>query len=543
MPEGSTRHAIRLGRRSLLVKGGLAGAAGIVAACAAPSAPAAPAAQPAPAAAPRRGGTVVNALQAEITNLDPGVSGDQPSLAAFSLVYEGLVGLTPDLATKPDLATSWESKDRTWTFKLRPGVKFHDGTPFNAAAVKANFDRYYGPDKPLRANQVTPIIEGVEIVDELTVRFTTKTVDYFFIDRMADAAGITGSWAFIISPAAITKYGKDLAKQAVGTGPFTFVEWIKDERFVVARNDAYWGDKAFLDRVILRAIPEPEARAIALESLDIQVARTLNPETAQRIEKNAALTTSVRTTTRSLFIGLANLKKPFSDIRVRQALNHAIDKQGIVKNIYSGLAEQINGGVVPGQTGYVALPEFAYDPAKAKQLLAAAGYPNGFSTTLLGPKGAYFKDFELQQAVQQQLRAIGVDVKLETVEFAKYLDELRKDPKVSGLEMWQDATGGGPTVHWLLQRYGCAYFRPNGTNTAGSCFSDVDALAMEAQSAPDGAKRLALLKEAQEKLSLQAPSIWALATREAAGVSKKVRGLVHMGNGVVTVDERTWLDG
>jgi len=505
----------------------------------------APNSAPGPAAlTPRRGGTVVNALQAEITNLDPGVSGDQPSLAAFSLIYEGLVGLTADLQPIPALATSWTQEGTAWTFKLRQGVKFHDGAAFNAAAVKATFDRYFGPpaDRPLRANQVTPVVDRVEVVDDFTVRFVTKDLDAFFLDRLADAAGITGSWGFIISPDAIKKFGKDLARNAVGTGPFTFVEWIKDERFVVARNEAYWGDKAYLDKVILRSVPEPEARIIGLEALDIHIARTLNPEAQERIAKNPALAPSIRTTTRALFFGVASLKKPYSDIRVRQALNHAVDKQSIVKNLYNGLAEQINGPIVPGQTGYVALPGFAYDPAKAKQLLADAGYPNGFSATLVGPKGAYFKDFELQQAVQQQLRAVGVNVRLETVEFAKYLEFVRKDPRTSELEMWLDATGGGPTVHWIRQRYGCEFFRPNGTNTAGSCYPDIDATLLEAQRNTDPNRRLALLKESQEKISLQAPSVWVLATKEIAGVSKKLHDFVHMGNGVLTVNARTWIE-
>ena len=529
-PEGLTR-------RTFITAAGAVGAGGLIGACGI--------SLPAPGqATARRGGAVTNAIQAEITNLDPGLSGDQPSLAAFTLMYEGLLSYTADLEIKPGLALSWQQDGNSWVFKLRPGVKFHDGTTFTANAVKVNFDRYLNPPKDQVGigRLALSVLDRVDVIDDLTVRLVTKKVDAFFIDRVADSCGGTTSWGYIISPTAIEKYGKDLAKVAVGTGPFQFVEWTRDVRFVAARFDGYWGDKAYLDQVTLRVIPEAEARAIALEAGDVHIARTLNPESAPRIEKSTGLSTSVKTTTRSLFIGLASMKKPFSDIRVRQALNHAIDKDSIVKNVYSGYAQRMNGPSVPGQVGYVETPGFSFDPAKAKRLLAEAGYPNGFSTTLVGPKGAYFKDLDLQQAVQQQLRDIGVTVKLETVEFAQFLTLLRMPPDKSPLEMYLDATGGGPTVHWIEQRYGCKFFRPVGTNTAGTCYPEIDTILDQAQTSPDESKRLALLKDAQERVSLQAPSIWALATKEIAGVSKKVHDIHHRRTGLVTVDEHTWIE-
>lgn len=528
-----------LSRRTLLKGvGAVAGTFGLVAiaeACA-------PAATPAGATTagaqltPRRGGTVTYASSSELTTLDPPNTGDFSSVAALNLMYEGLVSYTPDLVIKPALATGWETKDNTWTFKLRTGVKFHDGTPFNAAAVKANIDRFFTGDKPLRTSNWTTVIERMDVVDDQTVRFVTKGVNAFFLTTVADNSG------YIVSPDAIKKFGKDLSKNAVGTGPFKFSEWIKDERFVAVRNDDYWGDKAYLDKVVIRALPEAESRVIALEAGDVQLAIRVNPEQIERIRKNPALAIDLKPTTRHLFMGLACLKKPFSDVRVRQALNHAIDKQAITKNLYLDTADVMGGAVPPGAQGFAAPPPFPYDVAKAKQLLADAGYPGGFTATLIGPKGAYLKDFELQQAVQQYLKAVGVTINIQTVEFAKYLDLIREDPKKSALEMWQDANGGNDASNAITGRYACDKFRPIGANTAGFCDSKLDDLAYKAVVTIDEAPRNALLKEAQLLVAQDAPSIWLVVLKEAAALSAKLHAPVHYQNSVVTVDEHTWIE-
>ena len=523
-----------LTRRTLLKVTGLcAGAAGLatIVACA-PGAPAAP-----PVITPRRGGTLTFANSAEVVTLDPPSIGDTVSTNVAAMMYEGLVAYTPTLEIKPQLALSWETTGKTWTFKLRPGVKFHDGTPFNAAAVKTNVDRLLGPDKPLRQGIYAPVIDRVEVIDDATVRFTTKFVDAYFLTRLTANQALA-----MVSPAAIAKFGKDLSRNAVGTGPFKFLEWIKDDHISVVRNDDYWGDKAYLDKVTIRPVTEPEARLIALQSGDVQLAIRLNPEQLARVQGEAALAADQVTTIRHLFMGMAVMKKPFSDLRVRQALNHAIDKESIVKNLYLGTAEVLGGPVPQGGDGYAPMPGFPYDVAKAKALLTQAGYPNGFSATLVGPKGTYVKDFELQQAVQQQLRVIGVDIKIETVEFAKYLEFLRMDPTKSPLEMWQDAWTGITATEAILNRYGCKNFRPTGGNTHGFCDSKVDDLIERAQEIAEPATRAPLVKQAQELVSQAAPSIWLLSLKQIAGRSKKLHAPVFMRTEVLTVDEHTWLE-
>jgi len=507
-----------------------AGASGIVAACA-PAGVAAP--KP---ATPRRGGTVTIANAAEIVSLDPAYSGDPISDVAQRLVYEGLVTRAPGTEElRPGLATSWDVKDTAWTFKLRTGVRFHDGTPFNASAVKAYFDRLIGPEQPLRRATWAPVLDRVEVVDDATVRFVTKFVDAFFLYR------IEGGTAFIPSPEMFKRYGKNAATP-IGTGPFRFVEWKKDEQFVAQRNEDYWGEKAYLDKVSIRAVPEPEARMVGLEAGDIQLAIRLLPEQVQRIDRNANLAKSEKTTTRSLFMGMNVMKKPLNDVRVRQAFNYAIDRESIAKNLYLGSAEPLSGLVAPGVPGYSGIQGYSFDRDKARQLLAQAGYPNGFSLSFVGPKGTYLKDFELQQAVQQQLKAVGVDAKLETLEYAKWLDLIRTDPTKSSLELYQDGWFGSDAASWVLDRFGCESFRPRGANTAGFCDPQITELATRGRSITDSASRDGVLKDAQNRLSQQAPAIWCVAVKEVAGMSRKLHAPIHRTDTVLTVDQSTWME-
>lgn len=525
----------RLSRRRLLAVAGAVGIAGLAAACAPGNSTSVPAG---PSAAPRRGGTLTYVRGTDAITLDPPYAGDLGGSGnTILMLFEGLVGYDTELEIRPLLAASWDVKDTIWTFKLRPGVKFHDGTPFNAAAGKAHFDRLIGAEKPLRASAFTPFIDKVEAIDETTLRFATKFVDAYFLTRLADISACIGS------PAAFQKYGKDgLAKNPVGTGPFRFVEWIKDEHLTLARNDEYWGDKAYLDRVVIRPVPDAEARAIALESGDVQLAGALTPEQIARLQGNPKLIVITKSTTRNQFVGMAALKKPFSDVRVRRALNYAIDKDSIVKNLFAGTAEPLNGAVAPGVADYFAVPGFAYDPIKARQLLAEAGYANGFSTTLVGTRGQIARDFELQQIIQQQLKAVGVDAQIQSLENAKYLELLRTDPAKSPLEMYMDNWGGTTAADVIENRYGCNWFRPKGQNTAGFCDSKVSDLAEQALKVTDVPKRQAMLKEAQELLSQDAPSIWLFVSKSIQATDKRVHNAFIARNGALYVDQRTWLD-
>ena len=178
----------------------------------------------------------------------------------------------------------------------------------------------------------------------------------------------------------------------------------------------------------------------------------------------------------------------------------------------------------------------------AKQLLAEAGYPNGFTATMTGPQGRYLKDFELEQAVQQQLAAIGVTLRLQVVEWARYLELVRMPPTSSPLEIWLDAWAGNEAGQIIERRFGCRDLRPNGANTTGFCNLDVDGAVNQAEGNFDQAARNALLKQAQDLITPLAPSIWLLQVKQAIGFSRKLHNPVLMNSEQLTVSQYTWLE-
>lgn len=484
---------------------------------------------------PAAGGELVIGTPADVASLDPVDGGGTVSTAVRNLVYNHLVKYTPDLEVVPDLATEWEAEGTEWTFQLRQGVTFHDGTPFNADAVKAHFDRLLGPEEPVRAGVYTPFVERVEVVDDHTVRFVTTNPDAFFLSRLAEDAGA------IPSPTALAE-GVDLSQQPVGTGAFRFVEWVPDVQVVVERNDDYWDTPALLDRVVFRPIGEAGARTIALEAGDIHVAAEVPVESLARLEADEGIDLTYRDTTRQLFFGMHNLKEPFDNVRVRLALNLAVDMESIVESLYGELGTALNGSVPPAAVGSIQPEEVLYDPQRARDLLAEAGYPDGLDLTMVGPRGRYLKDFELQQAVAQELAEVGVTVEIESVEFAQYLDLVRQPTESSELHFWQDAWSRADAAGVLRTRYHCDSFVPSGNNLAGYCNPDLDTLIEEAEQALDVTARNEALRQAQELLAPEVPSIWGVGIRQAAAFRTGVHNVLLYGTEVLSVDNTTWIE-
>ncbi len=490
------------------------------------------------ASEPQVGGTLVYAAGADPDSLDPANTDSNPGEAIGRMMNNFLVKFDAKLQIRPDLAMSWtESKDGlTWTFTLRKGVKFHDGTPFNAEAVKYNFDRFSGPEKPLKASLHTPIVQSVEVVDDYTVKFTLKVPFAFFLNNLAHSASA------IVSPAAHKKWGKDLTLHPVGTGPLKFVEWVRSDRIVLERNDDYFEGRPRLDKVIVRTVREDSARVLGLEAGDYDLIVRIPPEDVGRLMRGGRVRIEAGQSNRALRIGINASKKPLDDVRVRQALNYAVEKESIVKNIYQGLAVVIPTMVGPLNTGYAPVKGYPFDPARAKKLLADAGYPNGFKTTLWTPKGRYLKDFELAQAVQQQLGAVGVEASLETFEWAAYLSLLRKPKEEAKQDLyligWSPSTG---EARWgIYPITACSQWRPTGSNDSFYCNKQVDELIDKAVVATSLKERDDYLRKAQELLVQDPSAIYLLATKETVGMSPKLHGVIISPLELVYVDKDTW---
>ncbi len=496
-----------------------------------------PLAGPTAAQQPVRGGTLTFAAGADPDSLDPQNTQSNPGEQVNRMMYDNLVRFNAKMQLEPALAESWsQSADGlSWTFKLRKGVRFHDGTPFDAKAVKYFFDRVLGEEKPFKASLYTPFVQGAEVVDDATVRLSLKQPFAAFLFRMAHSAG------GIVSPAAHQKWGKDLTLHPVGTGPFRFVEWVKGDRVVLERNDGYWGGRANLDRVLVKTVREDAARVLMLESGDADLIVNIPPEEIPRLRKDARFTVESIPTARALFITINVRKKPFDDVRVRQALNYAVNKEALVKELYQGNAEAIPGIVAPLQNGYAKLPGYGYDPKKAKELLAQAGQ-SSLKVKLWSPKGRYVKDYELAQAVQQDLAAVGVEAALSTMEWGAYLAATKAPPEQTDRELfllgWSPSTG---EAHWgtfpLLHGSQQA---PKGDNRGFFAGKALDDAIDKATVATSDRARLGALREVQQIVIREAPHVFLISPNMIVGATKKVHEVVNLPLELTYLTEKSW---
>src|SRR5256884_4209625 len=262
-------------------------------------------------------------------------------------MLEGLLTLDENMQVKPALAASYEVMSPTRVrFKLRPNVKFHDGTPFNAEAVRFTFDRALNGKPPARWASLAGSLSGAEVVDNLTVDVITKEPDGPILRALAMYC------MGIVSPTAVQKQGADFSRAPVGTGPFKFVEWKTNTHVIVERNNDYWGDKALLDRVVFRVVPEEGARMIALQTGDADMVLFPSPAQLPALRKDSKYTVHETTGIRVVFAGMHAGLPPLDDVRVRQAMLYAVDRKAILDNIMEGSAGAARGVLGPRAFGY-----------------------------------------------------------------------------------------------------------------------------------------------------------------------------------------------
>jgi peptide/nickel transport system substrate-binding protein len=353
--------------------------------------------------------TLVFGTASEPTSLDGAVVSDGESLRVIDQITEGLVGLKNGTTViVPKLATSWRASNggKVWSFKLRKGVRFQDGTPFNAKAVCANFNRWYnftgafasdstsyyyytvfgGYKKPAKGLTNTPLYRSCKAVGDSTAVITLRRPNSAFLGALSlTAFGMQ-------SPAAMAKYGANkgtLSKDgvftpggqygvpggfAVGTGPFKLESWKIGDKLVIVRNDSYWGKKAILRRVIFRAIPDNAARLQALQTGEIQGYDLVEPQDIPTVQKDSKLKVLDRPAFNVAYVTINQAVKPFDNPLVRQAVAYGLDRAGVVKSFYAGRGTVADEFMPPQVVGYSkSVPKYTYNPEKAKQLLQQAG--------------------------------------------------------------------------------------------------------------------------------------------------------------------------
>lgn len=471
-----------------------------------------------------------------LTGLDPADINDTLSQSATRTMLQGLYGFDKDMKLIPVLAESAEiSPDaKEFTFKLRKGVVFHDGTPFNAQAVKINVDRVANPANKLKRQSLLSMLAESEIIDDYTIRLRLKEPFGALLNNLAHPG------AMMHSPKALETYGKEIGRHPVGTGPYKFVSWSADT-LKVARNESYWKQGLpKVDSVTFKSMPENGSRVAALQAGEAQFIYPLPPEMVKVVEKNPALDIINGPSIIARYVAMNETKKPFDDVRVRQALNHAVDKNAFVKVVYNGYAKPMDSALPPNLGFYERQGDpYPYDPAKAKQLLAEAGYPNGFETEMFARNNT--TSIRAMQFLQQQLAQVGVKVNVQPLEAgieAAKVWSVEK-PEDSTVQMqyggWSASTGDADWgLRPLLWGKG---FPPKFFNVAYYKNETVDTAIEAAIATADPAKRAEAYKVAQAQIWKDAPWIFLIVENLLAGQSKKLSGLHQLPDGGLIMED------
>ncbi|MEX2501392.1 MAG: glutathione ABC transporter substrate-binding protein [Trueperaceae bacterium] len=468
--------------------------------------------------------TLTIAQGTDAVSLDPHDVTDSPSATVTSHLYETLFELTPDGDIVPNLVTDFSSNDdgTVWTFTLRDDVTFHDGTPLTAEIVKGSMDRFLNPDNAFTFRFLLNRVDEIEVVDDLTFRFHLAST---FAPLLAH---LTHSTTAIVLPSHVEAAGEDFGSEPLGTGPFQFTSWDRGEQIDLARFDGYWGENAQIDGVRFLAVPENTTRMAMAEAGSAHVAVRVPPQDIDRLNSLSFLNVENVSSVRTIYIYFNHSLEMFEDVRVRRAINHAVNKEEIAEFITGGAVRPSDAAISPGVFGYTPVGTYEYDPERARELLAEAGYPDGISVTLYSPTGRYLQDIQIAEAIQSQLAGAGIDAQIETLEWASYLELTARPAEENDVPMallgWGTVTGDAD--YGLFALFHTSEHVPNGSNRAFYSNPEVDALLEEARTNTDPAAREALYEDALQIIHEDAPWLFLHSETQLVAVNDAVNGLV-----------------
>lgn len=358
---------------------------------------------------------LVVAMSVGVDAMSPYAQTDAPLYGLWGHVMESLVDTEYDkkgMGFRGELAESWSPKGSEWTFKLRKGVVFHDGSPLTAKDVAYSFDRILNDKDSLQRPNLSDIKE-IKTPDDNTLVLVTKGPKVALLSLLYNR--------IILSHKAAERLGDKVDTQAIGTGPYRYVSWQRGGYFTMRRNDKYWGRAATIREIVWRPIKEPAARVAAIESGQADIINQVPVHDIERLKRNSRVRVELVRGLRNLYIGLNPGHKPFDNKLVRQAFNYAVDQESIIKHIHEDQVYALKGLLAPQNYGYDPdLANYPYDPEKAKKLLAEAGYPNGVTVDFYTHTGRYSKDKETAEAIVSQLAKAGIKADIKTPEYAIY---------------------------------------------------------------------------------------------------------------------------
>jgi len=483
-------------------------------------------------AAPRRGGTLRVGLNADPPQMDPHQSSAAVDRQVYQNLFDKLVDINQNLEIVPMLATSWTITENghVYTFKLRPNVVFHDGTPFNAEAVKYNFERMLDPAFGSPRRSEVNLVTKVEVVDPLTVRFTLEKSFSPFLSVLSDRAGM------MVSPTAARRVGKQFSLQPVGAGPYKFVEKRPQERIVLERFDRHWDRTAGnVQQIIYRPFTDENARLANLRAGELDIIDQVAPAEVPKLRTDPNLKLAERVGLEWQGMWIQVQSGIFANKALRQALNATIDRRTLVKVVFVETAEPANGPFPPGMFTYNVpansrIPERNLDLARQK--LREGGQPNGFSFTLKVTPGRV--PSQVAQVIQSMAADVGIKITIEIVEFGALLSQLTANKFEASLLGWSGRPDPDGNIYGFFVTGG-------GLNNSAYSNGRVDSLLDAARILTTPDQRRRAYTDVMNVLNDDLPYLFLYWPKNYKVYNPKLQGFVHVPDGMMRF-RHVWLN-
>lgn len=471
------------------------------------------------------GGDLVLAVLSDASSLDPAGSNDVPSSVIQANIYETLVKRNDNNEIVEGLAEKWEAlDDTTYEFKLRKGVTFHDGEPFNAEVVKMNLERVLDSEVASPRYFLYEMITDITVKDEHTVQIKTE---YPFAPLLAHLSHNGGS---MVSPKSIEAdyeamkageaAGTVIGTNPVGTGYFKFESWEPGAEIKLVKNEEYWGDKAHVDTVTFRVVPESAVRNADLEAGYVHIADPVQPNEVVGINEKDFAKINQKASSSLAYLGFNTEKEPFNDPKVRRAISMLVNKDDISQGVYDGFGVAAKGPLAPGIFGYNedAKP-IEYNVEEAKKLLKEAGYENGFKSSIWTNDNPQRQ--QIAVLLQEELKKVNVEVEIEVMEFGAYLDKTANGEHDMFILGWSNPTGDAD-----YGLYALFHSSQKGDPGNRSFYEnpEVDKLLEQGRRESDPDERIKIYNKVQEHLIEDAPMAYLIHTEYLTGVSNKIKG-------------------
>jgi len=484
------------------------------------------------AQAPKKGGTLRVGFYVEAATMDPHLSGSKVDRQVYHNIFEPLVVLDDKLGIKPGLAESWTQPDnKTLIFKLRRGVKFHDGTDFNAEAARFNFTRMKTEPRSVRKNELANV-DTVDVVDAYTIKLNLKKPDAALLATLTDRAGM------MVSPKVVQERGGELERNArgAGTGPFEFVEWVKDDHLLIKRNDNYWNKQGgpYLDRVRYRPIPDDTVKLQSLQAGEIDVMDYVQPRDVAAVKADKNVVVLDVPSLADFAYQLNHARPPFNVKALRQAVAYALDLDQIVKGVWLNVGVPANGPIPPTSWAYdKSIAPIKRDLVKAKAKLAEGGKPGGFEFTVTTNN----LPISIQEAevMQAQLAEAGIQMKVKLVDGGTLIS----NGNAKNFEMISFQWSGRPDPDGNIYQF---YKTSPGIslNWSGISNPQLDALLEKTREVSSQAERKKLYSEVTKILQDELPMVFIVHPIEPKAFSPKVQGYDPVPDGMMRFKD-VWL--